>query len=245
MEGFRLAALAKARTKPGMKLYRFRYSPYARKVQMLLDLAGHSYDLVEVPYGDRDELARVTGGYIYVPVLVSDDGSVTVESRDICEKLLSGQAGERLVPAPLQGPIWAYSDFADGQLEDVLFRLASPLVRDAWTSPSERALYVLIKERKFGAGCVTAWEKDRTSLVARAQRLLAPTLATLDAQPFLFGKAPTLADAALYGEGAMLEAASPALLEQVSPKLAAFMRRLEAARPSGDGSQAVPAARAS
>jgi hypothetical protein len=35
---------------------------------MLLDLLGHSYDTVVVPYGDRRELAELTGGYIYVPV---------------------------------------------------------------------------------------------------------------------------------------------------------------------------------
>jgi glutathione S-transferase len=211
-----------------MKLYRFRYSPYARKVQMLLDLIGQPYTCVDVPYGDRNELATLTGGYIYVPVLVDDDGSVTVESRVICEKLLTGDARRRLVPAPLAGPIWAYADFADGPLEDVLFRIATPAVRDAWPTPSERALYVLVKERKFGPGCVTAWERDRDALVARGRHLLAPTLETLDAQPFLFGKTPTLADAALYGLGAMLETASPALLESVSPKLGTFMRRLEA-----------------
>jgi glutathione S-transferase len=215
-----------------MKLYRFRYSPYARKVQMLLDLAGHEYEVVEVPYSDRTELATLTGGYIYVPVLVADDGTVTVESRDICEKLLEGEAGKRLLPAPFQGPIWAYADYVDGPLEDVLFRIASPAIRDAWQSPSDRALYVLIKERKFGAGCVTLWEKNRAELVLRAQRLLAPTFATLDAQGFLFGKAPTFADAALYGNCAMLEEGSPALLNQISPKLSAFMRRLEEARPS-------------
>jgi glutathione S-transferase len=47
-----------------MKLYRFRYSPYARKVQAVLDLMGAKYDTIEVPYSDRDELARLTGGYI-------------------------------------------------------------------------------------------------------------------------------------------------------------------------------------
>ncbi|HEV8550745.1 MAG TPA: glutathione S-transferase family protein [Polyangiaceae bacterium] len=214
-----------------MKLYRFRYSPYARKVQMLLDLAAQAYDCVEVSYSDRSELAKVTGGYIYVPVLVGDDGAVTVESRDICEKLVKGDAGRRLVPAPFEGPIWAYHDFADGPLEDVLFRIASPVVRDRWESPGDRALYVLIKERKFGAGCVTAWEKNRAELMARGRHLLGPSLTTLDAQPFLFGKSPTLADAALYGVGAMLEAADPHLVEQLSPKFGAFMRRLEAARP--------------
>jgi glutathione S-transferase len=67
-----------------MKLYRFRHSGFARKVQMVLDLLGRRYDLVEVPYLDRNELAGLTGGYIYVPVLVGDDGRVTTESRSIC-----------------------------------------------------------------------------------------------------------------------------------------------------------------
>jgi glutathione S-transferase len=211
-----------------MLLYRFVYSPYARKVQMLLDLLGARYEIREMPYSDRTEISQVTGGYIYVPVLVFDDGSVVVESRDICERLLADSTGARLVPAPLQGPIWAYADFADGPLEDVLFRIASPAVRDAWKSPSDRALYVLIKERKFGAGCVSAWEQNRSALVERAQRLLAPTLATLASQPFLFGESPTLADAALYGQCAMLEAADPKLLGILSPALSPFMRRLEA-----------------
>jgi glutathione S-transferase len=213
-----------------MKLYRFRYSPYARKVQMLLELAGHAYELVEVPYGDRTELTSVTGGYIYVPVLVTDDDRVIVESRDICEALLVGSMAARLVPSPLQGPIWAYADFCDGLLEDVLFRIASPAIRDAWERPSDRALYVLIKERKFGPGCVTAWERDCDALVAKAKHLLAPTLATLAERPFLFGERPTLADAALYGNCAMLEEAHPELLARVSKELGAFMRRVESAR---------------
>jgi glutathione S-transferase len=228
MEKFRLRRAARGRELLAMKLYRFRYSPYARKVQMLLDLLGKTYELVEVPYSDRTEIATVTGGYIYVPVLVEDDGRVSVESRDICQKLLSGPDGARLVPAADQGPIWAYADFCDGPLEDFLFKLASPAMRNAWTSPSDRALYVLIKERKFGAGCVDAWLRDRELLLAGARRLLAPTLATLELRPFLFGTQPTLADAALYGNGKMLEEADPALLPRLSPTLVPFMRRLEA-----------------
>jgi glutathione S-transferase len=215
-----------------MKLYRFRYSSYARKVQKLLDLLGHEYSVVEVPYSDRSELARLTSGYIYVPVLVLDNGEVLKESRDICERLLAGPRGKELVPAPWQGPIWAYQDFADGPLEDVLFRIASPAVRDRWQSPSDRALYVLIKERKFGAGCLTAWEQDHPALFAKGKKLLAPTLATLEVQPFLFGDRPTFADVALYGLCIMLEEGDPALLSQLSPALVAFARRLEAARVS-------------
>ena len=210
-----------------MKLYRLSYSPYALKVQIVLDLMGATYEPIEVPYGERSELATVTGGYIQVPVLVDDDGIVTVDSRAICEKLLETPQGRRLVPSPLEGPIWAYADFADGALEDVLFRLASPAIRDARADPFERALYVFIKERKFGAGCVDAWRRDEAQLLARARHLLGPTLATLERRPFLFGDAPTLADAALYGECGMIEFGDKTLLDRISPALRPYMRRVE------------------
>jgi glutathione S-transferase len=212
-----------------MKLFRFYYSPYARKVQMLLDLMGAKYELVDVKYADRRELARLTGGYIYVPVLLESDGTLTVESRNICERLLTGEARRRLVPAPFDGPIWAYADFCDGQLEDTLFRIASPVVRDKWEDPGERALYVLIKERKFGAGCVDQWEKQQEELFARGRRLIGPSVATIERSPFVFGTEPTLADAALYGNLAMLHVADPRFVERLSPLLPDYMRRLEAA----------------
>lgn len=211
-----------------MKLYRFSYSPYARKVQMLLELLGRPHELIEVSYSDRDELARVTGGYIYVPVWVSD-GQVTVESRRICERLLSEAGTQALAPSPFEGPIWAYADFCDGPLEDVLFRIASPLIRDRWENPGDRALYALIKERKFGAGCIDQWQRDRGSLVERAQRLLSASLRTLEQVPFLFGSAPTLADAALYGNLAMLREADASLPAALGRALPAYMTRLEAA----------------
>lgn len=208
-----------------MKLYRFRYSPYARKVQAVLDWLGASYELIEVPYADRNELATLTGGYIYVPVLVTDEGQVLKESRDICERLTREGPGAALVPSPFEGPVWAYHDWVDGPLEDVLFRIASPAVQRAWPSPGERALYTLIKERKFGAGCVDAWLRDRDALLARAAKLLAPSLRTLQRRPFLFGDAPTLADAALYGNCLMLQESDETLLPRISPELAPFLQR--------------------
>jgi glutathione S-transferase len=214
-----------------MKLFRLRHSPFARKVQLLLELIPLEHELVEVNYGDRSELAQLTGGYIYVPVLLADDGSVTVESRRICEQLLVGEAARKLVPPPLQGPIWAYADFCDGPLEDILFRVASPAIREAWATPWEKALFTLTKERKFGARCIDTWSKEQPALLERARQLLAPTLATLEQQPFVFGARPTLADAALYGLLAMLSEADPSLVRSLSPGLVAYQARLEAARP--------------
>jgi glutathione S-transferase len=216
-----------------MKLYRFEHSCYARKVQSVLDLLGLPYEVADVPYGDRSELATLTGGYIQVPVLVSDTGEVTVDSRAICETLLQGVRAEQLVPAPWQGPIWAYTDWCDGPLEDVLFRLASAGIRRRFPRPADRALFTFVKERKFGHGCVDEWERTAGELATRARALLAPTVLTLGRQLFVFGAHPTLADAALYGQCAMLRFADATLPAALAPALAAWMARVEAAGPHG------------
>lgn len=214
-----------------MKLHRFRHSPYARKVQRLLELAGIPHEVVEVPYGNREELARLTGGYLYVPVLEKDDGSAIVESRAICEHLLADPRAAWLVPEGQEAAVWAYTDaFVEGPLEDVLFRMASPGVRDAWPTAWERALYTLIKERKFGAGCIDAWRADQAGLVARGRALLEPTRRTLERHPFVLGDALTLADVALHGQWAMLDAAGPELLDRLGPAFREHARRVEAAQ---------------
>lgn len=197
---------------------------------MLLELLGRPHQVIDVEYGQRSELARVTGGYIYVPVWVDEQGAVTVESRRITELLLADGAGRALVPAPLEGPIWAYADFCDGPLEDLLFRIATPDVRDAWSDPWERALYTLTKERKFGPGCIEQWRVSRPALLDKARELLAPTVRTLESVPFLFGQNPTLADAALYGMLAMLHEANPELPSTIHSTLRTFMTRVEGAR---------------
>jgi glutathione S-transferase len=214
-----------------MKLYRLDYSCYARKAQMVLDLLGLRYECIDVSYGDREEMAALTGGYVQVPVLVNDGGEVTVDSRAICEKLLQGEDAQKLVPSPWQGPIWAYSDWCDGQLEDVTFRIAAGPQSRRLTSAWERSLYVFIKERKFGKGCVAEWDRCRDDLLARARALLAPTRQTLQRQRFVFGERATLADAALYGQLIMLDVVEPGLPAKLGPEFPPWMKRIEDARP--------------
>jgi len=212
-----------------MKLYRFEYSCFARKAQMVLDLLGLRYEIVEVPYGDRTELATLTGGYVQVPVLLDDAGTVIVDSRAICERLLTGAQGERFVPAPWQGPIWAYADWCESSFEDVMFRIAAPGIRRRFPRAADRAMFTFVKERKFGRGCVEDWERTRDDLIAGARTMLAPTIATLERRPFIFGEQPTLADAALYGQCVMTRGADPSMPAQLSPLLAEWMVRLEKA----------------
>ena len=212
-----------------MKLYIFPHSPYARKIQIVLDLIGVKYTSVDVPYSDRSELVALTGGYVHVPVL-EDDGAVIFDSRKIAEHLIARRGGAALVPPGSDGPIWAYADWVDGPLEDILFRIASPSVRDRWATANDRALYTIIKERKFGTGCVDAWHKSRAELIDKGRALLAPTARTLAQRPFIMGDRPTLADATLYGQFGMLSADPsfpPAALGEPFP---AWMARVAAER---------------
>ena len=211
-----------------MKLYRFDYSCYARKVQMVLDLLGERYDIEEVPYLDRTKLLNLTGGYMQVPVLLLSDGTVLKDSRVICRSLLTGEAANKLIPSPWQGPIWAYADWCDSALEDVLFRLASPGIRRRFKLLEEKSLFTYIKERKFGEGCVDLWEKQAGDLVNKARSLLKPTLQTLNAQPFLFGDQPTYADATLYGHIKMVEVAKADMVTDIAPDLLLWMQRMHA-----------------
>ena len=102
-------------------------------------------------------------------MLVDDAGKVTVDSRAICEEVLRGERAERLTPSPWQGPIWAYADWIDGPFEDVPFRIAAPGIGRRFERPADAALFVFIKERKFGRGCVDEWERNAGELIARVR----------------------------------------------------------------------------
>ena len=215
-----------------MKLYRFDYSPFVRKVQIVLDLIGSQYEVVDVPYGDRTELVELTGGYIQVPVLVAD-GEVITDSRNICRWLVSRDSARWLVPPALSGAVWAFADWCDGPFEDVMFRIATPGLARRFARAADRALFIFIKERKYGSGCVAQWEREHESLVKKAAGLIAPTLLSLASQPFVFGREPTLADCALYGQFMMLKVADSALPAKVAKAIGPWMQSLERWRRTG------------
>src|SRR5882672_12581062 len=125
---------------------------------MVLDLIGAEYQAVDVPYGDRTELAELTGGYIQVPVL-SADGEVITDSRNICKWLVNQPSGRWLVPPDLAGAVWAYADWCDGPFEDVMFRISTPQVARRFARLADRALFGYIKARRFGRDRVEELER--------------------------------------------------------------------------------------
>jgi glutathione S-transferase len=203
-----------------MKLYQFAYSPYAAKVRKYLELQRRTYEIVEVPYMDRNEVAQLSG-QIVLPVLV--DGSTVV-------------ADSARITAYLDGPTRdatavVYEAWADSIFEDVAFRLASPPVENKIAElnggrEDARAMYRFIKERKFGTGCIAAWAAQSRELVTKLRALLAPLAQKLQTQPFLLGETPTLADAAVWGNLYMLEWATPGWVAREVPEVSEWYRRV-------------------
>jgi glutathione S-transferase len=71
-----------------VKLFTFATSPYARKVQMMLDYKGIVYETLERCYSlDRKEDLRCVNERAEVPTLVLDDGRVIADSTIIGEYL--------------------------------------------------------------------------------------------------------------------------------------------------------------
>jgi glutathione S-transferase len=216
-----------------MKLFQFAYSPYAAKVRKCLELKGIAFELVEVPYLDRRELVRLTGGIIMLPVLADGD-SVVCDSPRITE-YLDQRYAPSLRPPPLGAAAAVFESWSDNVLEDVAFRLASPACEKRIAAlnggrEDARAMYRFVKERKFGAGCIDAWDKGAPELRARLFALIAPLVRTLEAQPFLLGARATLADAAVYGNLYMLEWAMPGWIGEHVPELAGWYGRIDRAR---------------
>jgi glutathione S-transferase len=216
-----------------VKLFQFVYSPYVAKVRKCLELKGLACEFVEVPYLDRREVAALTGGVVTVPVLADGD-TVVWESARITA-YLDARHPHSLRLAPLGAAAAVFEGWADNVLEDVAFRLATPAIENRLAAHNggrddARALYRLLKERKFGAGCIEAWVDGAPALLTRLRALLAPLEETLEAQPFLLGDRPTLADAAVYGNLFMLEWGMPGWVQRTLPGLAPWYASVHEAR---------------
>lgn len=211
-------------------LYRFPYSCYALKVQLLLDKLSLPYQTKDVPFGDRSELVSLTGGSVTVPVIVHqlEDGSekVVKESRDICRYLL-GLTDNNLIPKGSEALIWAYNDWADEVLEDPLFKSVSLDIAERFERPADRAMFIFIKERKFGHGCVQQWGQKKAEFVAQIQSLMADTFLSIEQKGFICGDQVSMADIALVGHLSMVEWADPSLIDQIDPRLADYVEKVK------------------
>ncbi|HLW69725.1 MAG TPA: glutathione S-transferase family protein, partial [Candidatus Binataceae bacterium] len=100
-----------------LKLFTFATSPYARKVQIVLDFKGVPYEPCERCYSlDRKEDLRAASRRAEVPVLILDNGQTLSDSTIICEFL------EQVYPDPPVYPKDAYERARTRMIEDLCDR---------------------------------------------------------------------------------------------------------------------------
>lgn len=213
-----------------MRLLQFPYSPFAAKLRVCLKLKGVACEIVDVPYLDRREVVALTGG-VSVPVLVDGDTVLTDSPR------IAAWLDERFPPSLRGGPFGSLAvvieQWAEGTLEEVAFRFACPgLERQIVAANGGRtdagAMFRLVKERKYGSGCIELWRRDEAHLEAQLLVLLEPIAEALKTRRFLLGDAAMIADAAVYGQLQMVEYARPGWVAAKAPGLAAWFQALRA-----------------
>ena len=217
-----------------MRLFQFSYSPFAAKVRRCLELKGLAHEVVEVPYLDRRELVALTGGYAQVPVLVDGERVVT-DSAHITAYL------DQHYPFSLRrNPLSVLLEqWADGPLEELAFKVACPGLEERMAAlfgrEDARALFRLMKERRYGPGCIELWRREAKALSEELVALLAPVAQAAAKEPFLLGEAPSLADAAVYGQLFMVEVGVPGFIPARAPFLRDWWERVRSAGPLREG----------
>jgi len=184
-------------------IHQLEHSPYCIPITAALRALGVKFRTVQVSYGDRTPVFRLTQGqYHQVPVLV-DAKTVVFESAadtlDVARYVDRRWAEGRLFPAEVEGVQRIIVPHLENEVEGTTFRLVDPKFFDAVKDDRERMFFLRFKERKFGRGCLDAWRDQAPQLRAQAEALLTPYDLMLQQNEFLLGEVPVYADFALLG----------------------------------------------
>ncbi len=173
-----------------------RFSPYCWRVRMALAHKGLAVETVPWRFTDKEAIAF--SGQGRVPVLV--DGDRTVADSWAIAAYLEAAYPDR--PSLFGGPdAQAVTRFVNSWADRVLITgVARLIISDVLDCLHEkdRAYFRQTREKAFGAS-LEAVTKDRDAQVVGFRRLLDPLRATLRAQSFLGGDAPSYADYIPFG----------------------------------------------
>lgn len=187
-----------------IRLHRMALSGHCHRVELFLSLLGLPVQLIDVDLGagahKRPEFLALNP-FGQVPVI--QDGDLTLADANAILVYLEGRyaPGQWLPREPLQA----------AQVQRWLSVAAGPL---AFGAAAARAIVVFKRA------------DDPAVAIARAHGLLNVMAGVLQAQPFLVGSRPTLADAALYSYTAHAPEGNVSLADY--PAVRAWLARIEA-----------------
>ncbi|MEW5739809.1 MAG: glutathione S-transferase family protein [Myxococcota bacterium] len=214
-----------------MRLLQFPFSPFAAKLRTCLAAKKLKCEVVNVPYLDRREVVAATGK-VMIPVLIDGDTVVSDSAR------ITAYLDEKYAPSLRAGPLGSlavvFEQWADEMLEETAFRLACPGIEaligkdDPGREAEARAMYRLIKERRYGAGCIEAWRRDEARYSEQVVAMLEPIVDAVKQRPYILGESLSLADAAVASQLFMVEVAKPGWVAEQVPALVPWYARVRA-----------------
>lgn len=215
-----------------IELFQVPWSPFCRVQQRLLQFAGARFRAVNVPYGDRARVWKLTRQrYYQVPVL-RDGRSVifeTSEDSQVIAKYLDLKFQTGLFPPELEGVqsiLWRHIEH---EIEGLCFKLNDIHWRE-FVPRSEQLDFLRFKERRFGRGCLEQWRARAPELQAQLEAALLPFEEMVTYQPFLLGDRPRFVDFDLLGMLDNLSFSGHYGLPAAHRQLARWQQRLSAAR---------------
>jgi len=185
-----------------IELIQFPWSPFCIVQRRILEFSGTPFQLTNLAQtGDRSRIWQLTKERYYSVPLLRDGRNVvfeTGEDSQVIAKYLDQKLALGLFPAAIEGEqsiLWRYIEI---DIEGLTFKLNDAHYRE-FVARADQLAYVRHKERKFGRGCLAAWDAQQTEMRRQLEARLLPFEEMLGARPFLLGTQPRFVDFDLFG----------------------------------------------
>lgn len=214
-----MPAASPADTRP-VDLYHLAPSHYCEKARRILEYKKIPFRLVNVPYGNHDEVIRVSG-QDYVPLIHTPDGT-NITWSDIPDW------AEAVAPSPTLYPngravARLLDHWMHNVIEESVWQVVVPAMSKTMADPHEAWVFEEMQTRKRGPLAVVALRRDE--LLGSLRKQLELVEESLRSTPYILSDTPSLADFALYGALRPLEMVGEAIPAQL-PQLRAWYPRI-------------------
>lgn len=184
-----------------IELIQFPWSPFCIVQRRILEFARASFKTINIPNSDRSLVWKLTRQRYYGVPVIKDGRNVLFETSDdsqVIAKYLDSKFQLGLFPAELEGVqsiLWRY---IENDIEGPCFKLTDIHWREIMP-PAHRLAFLRHKERKFGRGCIEAWQRSEKDLLKQLETALLPFEEMLNHNSYLLGEQPRFVDFDLFG----------------------------------------------
>jgi len=209
-------------------LHHYPTSPFAEKVRLMLGFKKLAWKSVLIPMVmPKPDVLALTGGYRKTPVLQigADIYCDTALIADVLERL---QPAPTLYPLPVKGMARVLAQWADSTLfwAAMAYNMQPKGLAQIFENATPDALKAFREDRgAMAAGMLRLRPADAAAAYKSYLRRLSDML---DAQPFLLGEAPCIADFAAYHPLWFTRSRTPALADifSTTPAVLAWLDRM-------------------